>query len=305
MFGFKPVAAKLLNCLVGAGAALFAYWIAGELAGQGAARSTAVLAMFFPSLVLWSTQNLRDTVVLLLVALILWLALRLRQRATLRRFVELVAVLGALTFMRDYMAVMVVFTLTGSFLISPDRAVVTNVLVGVGLFGLALLAYTQLGLGAEWLEAANFEAIHGQREALAIGGSAFRPELDVSTPLRGLQYLPLGLAFFLLAPFPWQIGSALSMMTMPEMLIWYVLLGFVVYGGWFLVRRRFARVEPILIFVALTTTIYALVEGNAGTAYRHRAQIVIFLLVFASVGLELWRLRRAAGAPRRTRAAGA
>jgi hypothetical protein len=31
---------------------------------------------------------------------------------------------------------------------------------------------------------------------------------------------------------------------------------------------------------------YALGEGNAGTAYRHRAQLLSFFLIFAAVGLE-------------------
>lgn len=299
VFGFRPVAAKLFSCFFGVWAAVFAYRIAGELAGQGVARNTAVLATFFPSLVLWSTQNLRDTMVLLLLAMMLWMTVRLRQRPRVGRFVGLVAVLAVLTVVRDYMAVMAIFALTGSFLVSAERGLFANVLMGAALFGVAVLAYTQLGLGSEWVESASFEAIQQQREALATGGTAFRPGVDISTPLRGLQFLPIGLGFFLLAPFPWQIGSVLSLMTLPEMLVWYVLLFFVVYGGWFLIRERFSRVGPILIFVALTTAIYGLVEGNAGTAYRHRAQIVLFLLVFAGVGLELWRLRHP---PKRRRA---
>lgn len=63
-------------------------------------------------------------------------------------------------------------------------------------------------------------------------------------------------------------------------------------GAWFLLKERFNRVEPILLFVILTTLIYALVQGNAGTAYRHRAQVVAFLLIFASVGIEVWWVRR-------------
>ncbi|MBI4520894.1 MAG: glycosyltransferase family 39 protein, partial [Gemmatimonadetes bacterium] len=292
VFGFRPVAAKLFNCFFGIWASMVAYRIAGELAGQGVARNTAVLTALFPSLVLWSTQNLRDTIVLLLLVVIVWLTLRLRQRPTAGSFVGLVLVMALLAVVRDYMAVMVVFALTGSFFITPRRGLVANVFIGLALFGVAVAAYSQLGLGAQWVEAANFEAIQAQRTALAIGGTAFQPQVVISTPVQGLQYLPIGLLFFLLAPFPWQLGSMLSLMTLPEMLIWYGLLFFVAYGGLFLLRERFSRVEPILLFVSLTTVIYALVEGNAGTAYRHRAQVVIFLLIFAGVGLELWRLRR-------------
>jgi hypothetical protein len=104
----------------------------------------------------------------------------------------------------------------------------------------------------------------------------------------------MGLAFFLFSPFPWQIGSALSAMTLPEQLVWYALMPMVVTGGRHLLRERLHAFGPIMVFLALTTSVYALVEGNAGTAYRHRAQVLLFFLVLASVGLALRALRRRA-----------
>lgn len=300
IFGFAPLAPKLANCFLGAWTGLVAYRIGGELVGKEGARGTAVLASFFPSLVLWSSLNLRDPVVVLFLTLILLAALRLRVRVTGSRLAALVGWLALLSVFRDYMAVMIVFALVGSFVISPARRLVVNLVLAAGLFGLAVLAYQQLGLGSDWIESATFDAIGAQRELLATGGSAFRPGTEISTPLQGLTYLPIGLAFFLLAPFPWQIGSTLSALTLPEMLVWYVLLGFVVYGAWHLVRLRFNRVEPILIFSVLTASIYALVEGNAGTAYRHRAQLVVFFLIFAAVGIEIFRRRRETRRRRRT-----
>lgn len=304
IFGFVPLVPKLLNCFFGVWASLVAYRIGGELAGEPGARNAAILTMFFPSLLLWSSQNLRDTPTLLVLTFLLWSSLRLRRKPSVRGLVSLGLALLVLALLRDYMAVMVVFALIGSFLISPARSLIANLVFALVLFGLAVLAYDQLGLGSRWIESASFSAISEQRQALATGGTAFEPEVDISTPIRGLQYFPIGVAFFLLSPFPWQIGSMLSVMTLPEMMVWYALLFFVVSGGWFLVRKRFHLVEPIVLFVILTGSIYALVEGNAGTAYRHRAQIVMFLLIFAGIGLELWRLRRSASRSKR-RAAGA
>lgn len=289
VFGNAPVAPKLVNCFVGALTALLAYRIAGGLAGREAALNTAVLTMFFPSLILWSTQNLRDTMVLFLIAAIFYLTLRIRARPSGQLLASLMGGLFLLALFRDYMAIMVVFTLLGAFLISPKQQMVVNVFMGVFLLGAAILAYQGLGLGSGWLESANFEAIQAQREALAFGGTAFRPEADVSSTLRGLQYLPYGLAFFFLAPFPWQIGSMLSLMTLPEMLVWYLLLPLVVVGAVHLLKTRFVPTQPLIIFLALTGSVYALVEGNAGTAYRHRAQLILFMLILAGVGLEVWK----------------
>lgn len=292
VFGFAPLAPKLINALLGTITALVAYRFGGELVGEGGARTSAVLVMLFPSLLLWSTQNLRDAPAILLLMLLIWMALRLRVRPSASRLLPLMALLALLFLVRDYMAVMALFALVGSLLIAQHRRLPVNLLLAAALFGSAVFAYRTFGLGDGLLDSASFEMLNVQRQNLAIGRTAFAPGADISTPLRGLQFLPIGLAFFLLSPFPWQLGSTLSIMTLPEQVLWYLLLPMVVYGAWFLVRERFNRAAPALLFILLTTSIYALVEGNAGTAYRHRAQLVVFMLVFAAAGIEVWRARR-------------
>ncbi len=291
IFGYAPLAPKLVNAFVGTASALFCYRLAGELAGRGPALVAALLTMYFPSLVLWSTLNLRDPIVLLVTLALFLSVVRLRTHPSGRAFFAVVLSLGLLVLFRDYIAAMALFGLVGASFISKARGLPANLFFGAVLFGLAILVYQQFGLGSRWVESASFEAISQQRSFLAAGGSAFRPEVDISTPLRGLQYFPLGLAFFLFGPFPWQVGSMLSMLTLPEQLVWYALLPMVVAGGMYLVRERYHAFGPLLVFLALTTAIYSLVEGNAGTAYRHRAQVLVFFLILASVGVTLRQLR--------------
>ena len=292
VFGYAPLAPKLVNAFVGTASALLCYRLAGELAGKGPARLAALLTMFFPSLVLWSTLNLRDPIVLLLTLALFLNVVRLRVRPSGRAFFGVVLALALLVLFRDYIAVMAVFGLIGATFISRGRGIPVNLLLAGVLFGIAVFAYQQFGLGTQWVESASFEAIAQQRQNMAFGGTAFRPDADISTPLRGLQFIPIGLAFFLLSPFPWQTGSLLSMMTLPEQLVWYALLPTVVGGAVYLVRNRYHAFGPVLVFLALTSGIYALVEGNAGTAYRHRAQVLVFFLVIAAVGLTVRRLKR-------------
>jgi 4-amino-4-deoxy-L-arabinose transferase-like glycosyltransferase len=292
VFGYAPLAPKLVNAFVGTASALFCYRLAGELAGRGPAIIAVLLTMFFPSLMLWSTQNLRDPIVLLVTLALFLSVVRLRTRPSGRAFFAVVLSLALLVLFRDYIAAMALFGLVGSSFISKARGLPVNLVVGAVLFGLAVLAYRQFGLGSGLLESASFESISQQRSLLATGGTAFRPDVDISTPLRGLQFFPLGLAFFLLSPFPWQVGSALTLMTLPEQIVWYALLPMVLTGAAHLIRERYQAVGPILIFLALTSSVYALVEGNAGTAYRHRAQVLVFFLILASVGVALRQVRR-------------
>lgn len=294
IFGNAPVAPRIWNGFVGVASAVVAYRIAGELAGKQAARYALLLTMFFPSLILWSSLNLRDPVVLLVTLAMFFGVVRLRKKPTALSLFAVILSLGLLVTFRDYMAVMAVFGLVGSSVIGRGRGLPTNLLIGAVLFGLAVLAYRQFGLGSEWVEAASFEAMAQQRVNMATGGSAFAVDADVSTPLRGLQFLPLGMTLFLFAPFPWQVGSTLSLMTLPEQIVWYALLPSVILGGVHLVRTRLQVFGPILVFLAITTSVYALVEGNVGTAYRHRAQVLVFFLIIAAVGLAVRGARKEA-----------
>jgi hypothetical protein len=59
-----------------------------------------------------------------------------------------------------------------------------------------------------------------------------------------------------------------------------------------LVRHHFRSSLMALLITAGLTVGYSLGEGNAGTAYRHRAQLLCFFLIFAGVGLEARREAR-------------
>ncbi len=119
-----------------------------------------------------------------------------------------------------------------------------------------------------------------------MGGSRFAPTADISTPGKAIAFLPVGLAFFLLAPFPWTISNLRQAITLPEMLFFYSLIPSIVRGVAHLIRHRLTKSLMVLLITAGLTLGYALGEANAGTAYRHRAQILAFYLIFAAVGVE-------------------
>jgi hypothetical protein len=48
---------------------------------------------------------------------------------------------------------------------------------------------------------------------------------------------------------------------------------------------------PILIFTTMLTIAYSVFQGNVGTAYRQRSQLLIFYFIFVAVGYELVRER--------------
>ncbi len=114
----------------------------------------------------------------------------------------------------------------------------------------------------------------------------------MSTPEGALSAIPIGLAYLLLAPFPWQFGSLRQMITLPEMMIWWSAIPFLIFGLWFTIKHRLREVAPILIFTTLLTISYSIIQGNVGTAYRQRAQLLIFYFLFVAVGFALLKEKR-------------
>jgi hypothetical protein len=140
---------------------------------------------------------------------------------------------------------------------------------------------------------ANFRQLQLMRlDASRSAASGFGEDIDVSTPEGAVAAIPIGLAYLFLAPFPWQYSSVRSMITLPEMTIWWGSLPFLVLGLWFTIRHRLREVAPILIFLTVLTISYSIVQGNVGTVYRQRAQLLIFYFLFVAVGFALFKEKR-------------
>jgi hypothetical protein len=104
-----------------------------------------------------------------------------------------------------------------------------------------------------------------------------------------ITYLPKGLATVVLGPFLWDIdGNSRVRLAALELVLWYPLLALAAYG---LVVELWPR-RSLLLFPALvgagSALLYGLAEGNFGTAYRHRGEVVWAVAVFAAMGA--WRL---------------
>ncbi len=123
------------------------------------------------------------------------------------------------------------------------------------------------------------------------------PELEDVGATTSVSYLPTGLTVIVLRPFPWEAATepAFSLkLAGLESLLWYPMLIFAAIG--LVAVRRHLRVLafPLLVLGA-TAVAYALTEGNLGTAYRHRGELVWVVALVASLGLSrvaVWSARR-------------
>ena len=293
--GRVPLAAALANAAAGGYAVVLAYRIARDLAGREAARIAGLLTALCPSLILWSSLNLKDALAILSILLILRGAQQLAARPRAVPLLACAMGLTALAQLRGYLALVILFAIAIAFILPRLRGRRAPVTMAA-LVVCGVLAVTFVGPIGGLTEEADLVEVDRARQALAYGGSAYHGDANVSTPRSALRFLPIGLAYFLLSPAPWQMGNTRQLLTLPEMLAWYALLPQVAMGVVAALRSRYSRALPVVLFALFATVSYALVESNLGTAYRHRAQVLIPLFIFAAVGIAARRERKSARA---------
>lgn len=298
--GQNMLATQYVNCVIGAASAPVAYLITAEIfPNKRTARICALLTCFFPSLVLWSCQGLKDGPIIFLLTLSMLATLKLGDKFSLKFLCTLVLALFCLLTLRFYVFYIIVIAVAAAFILgrrqltiqSFARQMIVIILVGAGLayFGVSRYATQQFETfgSADQLQRMRLDAS-------TTAASGFAADVDVSTASGALSTLPLGLTYLLLAPFPWELTSLRQAITLPEMIVWWGSIPLLILGGWFTIKHKLREVAPIIIFTSLLTLTYSIMQGNVGTAYRQRAQLLVFYFVFVAVGFVLMRERREA-----------
>lgn len=305
IIGRNMLAVQYVNSILGAATAPIAYLIAMEIfPNRRVARVCALMSAFFPSLVLWSCQGLKDGPIVFLLALSMLATLKLGNRFSSKYLVALALALCGLITLRFYVFYIVVLAIVAAFLLGRRRLTAQSFarqLIVIIIVGLALAYFGVSRYASSQFDAyGSFQQLQRMRmDASQSAASGFGQDLDVSTPAGAISAIPLGLSYLILAPFPWQLASLRQIITLPEMLVWWSSLPLLVLGAWFTIKYKLREVAPILIFTTLLTLTYSILQGNVGTAYRQRAQLLVFYFVFVAVGFVLMREKREARARRR------
>ena len=298
VIGRNMLAVQFINSVFGAATVVLVYLCAMHIFGnRGVARAAAVFVALYPSLVLWSCQGLKDGPIVFCLAVAMYTTLKLGDRISLAHMTALVASMLAILSLRFYIFYMLVAAVVGSFVIGIRSASTQNFarqLVAVAGIGLAMTYLGVLGTARTQIETfGNLERIQVSRSDLAQSAeSGFGRDIDVSTTPGALAVIPLGSIYLLFAPFPWQLANLRQSITLPEMLVWWVSFPMLVLGLWFTLKYRLRQAMPIMIFTTMMTIGYSLFQGNVGTAYRQRAQILVFYFIFVAVGYVLLKERR-------------
>lgn len=288
IFGAHTAAGLAVNSTLAAGLVPVMTDATDRLFGRAAARYAAPLVVLLPGLFLWTSQLMRESGILFLLAVALNCAIRLTERVTLASLLVLTtAMVFAFTFRAPVALIAAAGLLVGIGIGHRDLA--RGLSTGVTTVIVVALVMVVSGLGYSGYKSAvnvNLNKADVVRKDLALsGGTGFAVDADISTPGNALAYLPRGLATFLIGPFPWQIRSARQLPFMPDMLVWWLLLpslkrGYVMARD-LVGRRRLLMVLPasgIVVFMALAL-------GNFGTIVRERLQFIVLVVPLVALGL--------------------
>jgi uncharacterized integral membrane protein len=150
------------------------------------------------------------------------------------------------------------------------------------------MAFTWFGVlqyaGTQFDRFANLKQIQLSRQDQSEAGSGFGKDVDITTTEGALSVIPLGVVYLLFAPFPWQFSTLRQSITLPEMIVWWFSFPLLVLGMWYSIKHRLRQVSPIVIFTSMLTLVYSIFQGNVGTAYRQRSQLLVFYFIFVAVG---------------------
>ena len=298
LVGRNMLAVQLVNAVLGAATAPIIFMCAQHVfSNLRVSRIAAVAVAFYPSLVLWSSQGLKDAPIVFFLALSILATLKLGDKITIKYGVVLIVSLFALLSLRFYVFYMITVAIAGAFLIGMKaltpmtfmRQFLLIILLGLGLTYMGVTRYANVQIETY----GNLQMINRSRlNAATSAESGFGRDVDVSTTAGALTTIPVGLVYLLFAPFPWQLASLRQSITLPEMIIWWTSFPMLVMGFWFSIRYRLRMISPILIFTVMLSLAYSVFQGNVGTAYRQRAQLLVFYFIFVAVGYVLMLEKR-------------
>lgn len=297
IFGPGILIAQSFCGTIGALTAPMVYFCAHKIfENKKVATISAVSVAIFPSFVIWSSQLLKDGLIIFLLVCVMTAVLHLQKKFSYLSVFFLIISLSGIISLRFYIFYMVAVAVAGSFLIgfgSSVRLIVRNLIIFV-LLGLAL---TYLGVIRNATTAfdtyGSLERVQNSRLDLSTSAdSGFGEDIDVSTFSGLVVAVPVGLVYLFFAPFPWQVNKLNQVLVLPETFLWWALIPIMISGLWYTLKNKLRAAIPVLVFSLMLMLSYSIFQGNVGMLYRQRTQIQVFLFIFIAVGWTLIQERR-------------
>lgn len=293
-FGAAPLLARVLNAVMGTLAVFNVYRIGEITWDRRPAVAGAAAFALLPSIVRVHGEHLREALMILVITEVVYLVLSERFREPVGA-AALVLSLMFVFFVRQPTFVVLVPALAvwaalrlRSWLHDRTASAATS---SIRSRHVATVVGVLVAIGAAWMflgeeMTAGPRSITETRDAWTAGGSSYLGGVVFETWLDVVAFLPIGAIYFLFTPFPWQVHNVLALAGAAENLLLFYPLTLAALPG--LVRSRDIDRVALALFLVVAALAYGLIEGNVGTALRHRAQFTWVIFLFAGPVLVEW-----------------
>jgi len=294
LVGHYPIALSVLNAYLGAFLSVLIYLWGERISGRRqVARWGAVLVAFSPSLIYWTSQNLKDGCIFIILATTVLMVSRLSVSPNWRDSIFVVAVLllsasFRLLLLPTLLIVVVASLAIGLYTKLPRvwfvSLLFTSAVVGFALFQFTFTNQYSMTRGTS----PTLESIVVYRNGGARGVTVLS---EIEPSVAGiLTYMPIGLAYYIAGPFPWVMPTTVRQWgALPEMIVWLAIVPLILIGLVQCLRQARGPGIVILIYLLLFTLGTTFQVANMGTLYRMRLQTWIFCFVLAAWGFDYVR----------------
>ena len=297
VFGPSPYGVRLLSVLMYAAGGIILHRIVRPAFGRVVALGSLAFLLFLPSLVMWSSAALKESLNFLLATAMLGTAIatvRARWRWRPVALAGLVISVAWLATLRDGAAIIAAAGLAAGIAITLGTGRVWR----AACLALAIVAMLAVVDRVPRVEAAAMSAVRAA--AMRHRGHVYTPghsyllmdpsfyggprSLLLMNHEEALRFIGRGVLSTLLYPMPWQMRSRSELVYLPEQIIWYLVVVLAPVG--FVVGLWRDRLTTALLggYSAVVLVAVGVNSGNMGTLVRHRALAVPYLGVFAVLG---------------------
>lgn len=303
--GNHPLSVLMTNCLMGALLMFPLFFLGKELFNSRSGVIAAVCGVFYPSVFLWSTQDLKEPLINLLTVLLFLAFVRFRKSYNAISLVFIGITTYFIGFLRPPIHWLLIGGLLSGWIISSRRVLVA-VIVTVSFvcflhpdlvrekreklsrYVLSTISVGQdevqrtmaLARGEEFSLMGRINQLRQER----VQGTTFLPNLDLNK-WESISYLWLVPLFITLTvPYPWQMTKLTLAFGAIEMMLWYCLIPATLWGIWYSARKQFSLTLSLLIPIVIYAVLVGFLDANIGLLVRQRALVLLNLFVFTGAG---------------------
>lgn len=297
VFGYQIQAARFINMILNIFTFLVIFRIAGELFDNRVAKMSALIFAFYPSIMLWSVMLGIDSSALLgITAYMLSMIMLLKEnKFELKWICVMIMSYFIISLFRAHVAdvllrvtVMVIAGVLFARLSRKIRAslvLIASAILIVSLLSPNFMHFMKTKMQHEVDEIVRRQWGFAEADDSSYSLYPYECYRDRScTPAEFIMGYMKGASYVFFAPFPWKIESGLQCMAYPQVVIWFSMIPFMIYGFYLGFRRNAFLSLPVFLYVFMMVSIFAVAGGNVGALFRHKDMITPFVIIYFTAG---------------------